>query len=156
MLGLVEFTMEAYQHSGDGAFHMCRINELAVGYSNKYDVRMTQLNHIIPDAEIQAYMNDRKCTTNSDCSYSEQCTTVCDTAKGRCSGHKVRPNLYHICEIIRDYILEDAPVSLSKDLSQLLHRCSLLNVATSEVEHSLLLNDLKSTIWQEISYDKSS
>lgn len=48
--------MDAYQHSSDGTFHLCSISEAGIGYTDKYDVRITSLDHIIPDAEIQAYL----------------------------------------------------------------------------------------------------
>jgi len=157
-VGLLEFTMEAYQHGSEGTFHMCNINESQVGYNDKFDVKILQTADIIPTKELLSMLEGRSCHSDDDCRYSEQCGTEClmtsAVTSGRCGAALLRPSLYYVCKIIEEYVLQDAPSSLSGDMDRLLGRCSQLGKDNekSQVEQSLILNDLKLLLWKRISY----
>ena len=41
MVGLLEFTMDAYQHNADGtSYYMCEVDESRIGFSTTYDVKV--------------------------------------------------------------------------------------------------------------------
>lgn len=155
MVGLLEFTLEAYQHGSDGTFHMCDITLMKVGHTFKYDVMISELAEILSDRELTALLSGMACKKDKDCTYTSQCSTVCDTQKGQCTTDIYRPNLFHVCKIMEEYVLPGVPAKISKELNLLLGRCaqlSLTNSTRTQVEHSLILNELKSILWKEISY----
>lgn len=154
IVGLLEFTMEAYQHGSEGTFHLCSIDETQVGYSNTYDVNILKTANIIPNKELIGMLEGRSCSSRDDCSYTEMCGTDCIAATGKCNSTILRPSLHYVCRIVEEYVLQDAPTDLVFDMDRLLGRCAQLgkDSSTAQVEQSLILNDLKLVLWKRISY----
>ena len=145
--------MDAFQHASDGTYFMCSLSEETVGYSPQYDVKISDGSQILSQQELQMYLGDISCTKDTDCQYSKVCHSWCDSRTSKCSGDISLPTLYHVCQIMGDYLYQGIPSDISMEFRGLLSRCNKLNSKT-ELEHSLVLNDLKSLLWKRISYRK--
>ena len=146
--------MEAYQHASEGTFHMCHIDETQLGYSDKYDVKIYNAADILSTKELVGKLEGLPCSGPQDCHYSDQCATECSKDTKQCTTTIMRPSLFYVCQILEEYVLQDAPNELVQDMDRLLGRCSQLGKddAKSQVEQSLILNDLKLLLWKHISY----
>ncbi|XP_074654046.1 divergent protein kinase domain 1A-like isoform X2 [Tubulanus polymorphus] len=154
-IGLLEFTLEAYQHGADGSFYMCDLGEHTIGYTKNYEARVTNLALTFPRKTLHRYVKRHFCNADADCVYTRQCQTTCDRATRRCSADLVRPNLVYVCQIIERYMFPDVPRGVRGELKVLLDRCKSLNIYARDMQlqHSLLLNELKSLLWKQISSD---
>ncbi len=105
------------------------------------------------DEQKFSFLQGRECSSESDCVFTPHCTTVCDAASKTCSADIVRPNLHLVCQILKEYVLEDSPSQIYPEFVHLVDRCdklSYINYTRTDVEHSLVLNDLKSLLWKQI------
>lgn len=152
VLGLLEFTMEAYQHGADGSFYMCSINNTNVGFTDAYDVKLLDTSKLLSHQDLKAFVGGKNCATNADCAYTLHCTTKCDMRSHTCTTELERPNLHLVCRIVQPYILKNAPLDLHGSLLRILTRCSELSAYLTgvELQHSLVLNDFKSLLWKAI------
>ncbi|KAK2188463.1 hypothetical protein NP493_131g01028 [Ridgeia piscesae] len=152
VLGLLEFTMEAYQHGSDGSFYMCSTNSTNVGFTDAHDVKLLDTSKLLSHQDLRAFVGGKTCATSADCSYTPHCTTRCDTRAHTCTAELERPNLHLVCRIARPYILKNAPSDLHGSLLRILARCSELSAHLTgvELQHSLVLNDFKSLLWKAI------
>ena len=152
VLGLLEFTMEAYQHGSDGSFYMCSTNSTNVGFTDAHDVKLLDTSKLLSHQDLRAFVGGKTCATSADCSYTPHCTTKCDTRAHTCTAELERPNLHLVCRIARPYILKNAPSDLHGSLLRILARCSELSAHLTgvELQHSLVLNDFKSLLWKAI------
>jgi hypothetical protein len=149
-VGLLEFTLDAYQHGSMGAFYMCSVDERSVGYTRKGDVRIRNVGEIVSQQELSDAMAGTPCNDSSTCSYNANCKTVCDN--GHCTTTLLQPDLTHMCSLIGEYILKGAPRLIKGDLLHILDKCSQLrhDQDNLELQHSLILNDLKLLLWKQI------
>ena len=154
MIGLLEFTLEVYQHGSEGSFYLCNSHEGNIGYNTQHDVRIADISKIIAKQEIQAYLSEIECSKHSDCIYTPQCQAMCDMKRNRCMGEVTHPNLRHVCKLINEYLLKNVPPQVKAELVSLLEGCDKLD-SYMEMEHSLIVNDLKSLLWKQISYNKA-
>lgn len=155
MVGLLEFTLEAFQHSSAGAFYFCDTSEANIGYNSKYEMKVMDTANVLPRHELKSRFEGHKCDSEDDCTYSPHCTMVCDTQSSQCTDEIVRPNLYLVCQLMKEYALDDAPGHVYPEFVNLLNRCdklSYINNTRTDMEHSLVLNDLKSLLWKQIDY----
>ena len=153
MVGLLEFTLEAFQHSSAGAFYFCGTSETNIGYNTKYEMKVTDASNILPKHVLKSKFQGQKCDTELDCVYTPHCTAVCDAATHLCSEEIVRPNLHLVCQLMKEYVLDDSPAYVYPEFMNLLNRCdklSYINNTRTDMEHSLVLNDLKSLLWKQI------
>ena len=152
VVGLLEFVMEAYQHGSDGMFFMCGLSEESVGHMQHYDVRVLNVHEILPKATLSAFLSTHECMTDEDCVYTRHCSTTCDTRTHKCTGDVVNPNLKTLCVVLEDYIMINCPKHIKADLRRLVDRCKALDNRSGQVElqHSLILNDLKLLLWKQI------
>ncbi len=65
MVGLLEFTLEAFQHGGAGAFYLCATSEAGVGYNAKFEMKLTDASHVLPRHEVQARLRVSVATSPS-------------------------------------------------------------------------------------------
>jgi len=151
-VGLLEFTLDIYQHHSDGSFYLCDTNETNVGFTKKFDFLMHDMSGVLPQKTLESLLQDLKCTRNKQCSYTEHCRTICNVDEGRCTGQLVRPNLSLICDILKPYLLPNMPKVIRADFLNLIARCvKLWTMAPDfEVQHSLIINDLRSLLWRHI------
>ncbi len=145
--------MDAYQHKMDGGFFLCGLNESTVGYTENYDMVLSDTSKLLPQEQVKNYVKDIVCRTDEDCRFTAHCTTLCDTKTWRCTENLVRPNLVVVCQIIEPYLVPGAPRYLRGDLLNLLDKCQAIHseMANFDVNHSLVLNDLRSLLWRTIS-----
>lgn len=152
-IGLLEFALEAYQHASQTSFHMCNLHPTKIGYSTNYDVRITDLSEVISERELSHYFEQTTCHSHADCQYSHTCQAMCNHETGFCQQELVHPNLYYICQILRPYLSPGLPRDIKGDMGNLWDKCDALSVNNTELElqHSLVLIDLKSVLWKQIS-----
>ena len=135
------------------SFYFCDMTEANSGYNSNYDVKIMEASKILASQELKTQLKDKKCESEKDCVHSEHCTTLCDKKTHSCGEDILRPNLHLVCRMIVEYILEDSPEDVYRELVGLLDRCdklSYLNNTNTDIEHSLVLNDLKSLLWKEM------
>ena len=159
IVGLFEFMQDVYQHNTAGTVYMCGLSEATVGYTKKYDTKITDLSNFVTKTELQAYLSDRMCQSELDCIYSTSCMATCDKSTRKCTGELMYPNLVHACKIVLEYLVPDIPAEFpAQDLRNLVARCLVIqgHMKNAEVEHSLVLNDIKSVLWKYISHKTHS
>ncbi|KAM6962925.1 divergent protein kinase domain 1A [Aplochiton taeniatus] len=158
-IGLLELVEDVF-HGTFGSFLMCDVNAAAgfVGYNDRHDMKLTDARHIVPEATFQAAMRERRCDADEDCLYGADCRTSCDLTKHRCTPEVTRPNLAKACGALKDYILRGVPSDVSEELEKQLYACIALKGSAEqmEMEHSLILNNLKTLLWKKISHTKDS
>ncbi len=153
MVGLMEFTLEAFQHGSAGAFFLCNTSETNIGYNTKFEMKIIDTSQMLPKHFLKTQFEGKTCRTEQDCVFSSHCTTLCDTRTGACSDEILRPNLHLVCQIMKEYVLTDSPSHIYAEFVGLLDRCdnlSYVNNTKTDMEHSLVLNDLKSLLWKQI------
>ncbi|XP_036377817.1 divergent protein kinase domain 1A-like [Megalops cyprinoides] len=156
-IGLLEFVEDIF-HSTFGNFLMCDMSARSFGYNDKHDLKMVDMRKIVPEATFRETMRDRHCETDKDCVYGTDCLTSCDVTKRRCTPEAIRPNLAKACHALKDYLLRGAPSDIREELEKQLYSCLALKGSTEqmEMEHSLILNNLKTLLWKKISHTKDS
>ena len=154
VVGLLEFIMDIYQYQSLGPFYLCSLTDENIGYTKDFDIKMLDVSYILPRNEILAFLWKTPCERDKDCRYTDHCTAVCDTKAKECTDELVRPNLHLVCGLVQPYLLLNVPKHLEQDLNRLLSRCLLLSANSTGfyVEHSIVVNLLKSFLWKQISY----
>jgi len=155
-VGVLEFVEEIYEHENAGALYLCSEDaETMFRFSpdGKYDTRVVDLSGVRTRKQIRAAVEGRACVEDSECRAWEYCVTHCYVDAGKCAADLVRPNLHRACGIIEEYVILGAPPRRFRaELSVLLDRCAAINsTTTQQLEHSLLLNDLRSLLWNHAS-----
>ncbi|KAK1803597.1 hypothetical protein P4O66_021015 [Electrophorus voltai] len=156
-IGLLEFVEEAF-HGAYGSLYMCDGGARAVGYSTSYDCKLADLGGVASEAAVRAFLRGRACRGSDDCTFGRDCSATCDRLARRCNTEVVRPNLAKACALLADFLLFGAPSDLRDDLERQLRTCATLSGLASqmEVHHSLVLSNLKTLLWKEISDTKYS
>ncbi|XP_076836750.1 divergent protein kinase domain 1B [Brachyhypopomus gauderio] len=156
-IGLLEFVEEAF-HGAYGSLYMCDGGGRAVGYSASYDCKLADLGGVASEAAVRAFLRGRTCRGSEDCTFGRDCAATCDRLARRCNTEVVRPNLAKACALLADFLLFGAPGDLREDLERQLRTCATLSGLASqmEVHHSLVLSNLKTLLWKEISDTKYS
>ena len=152
-VGMLEFALDAYQHSSAGSFFMCNINPSKIGYSEHFDVKFYDINEMLSKQEVETYFREQPCTTDSDCYLSKTCASACNSETHKCHSRLFHPNLYYICNMLRPYLKPNLPRAIQGDLGNMWDKCRGLsaNITDIELHHSPVLNDLKSLLWKQIS-----
>ncbi|XP_069497914.1 divergent protein kinase domain 1A isoform X3 [Ambystoma mexicanum] len=156
-IGLLEFVEDIF-HGPYGNFLMCDISANILGYNDKYDFKMADLRKIEPEMNLKELMKDRHCVSDMDCVYGTDCRTVCNTNKMKCTTQVIQPNLAKVCQLLKDYLLQGAPTEIREELEKQMYACIALKVTAHqmEMEHSLILNNLKTLLWKKISHTNDS
>ncbi|XP_041967788.1 divergent protein kinase domain 1A-like [Alosa alosa] len=156
-IGLLELVEDVF-HGTYGSFLMCDVSAAGFGYTERHDLKVVDARRIVPEAAFQEAMRERRCETDADCVYGADCLTTCDLTKRRCTTEVTRPNLAKACGALKDYLLWGAPSDVREELEKQLYACIALKGATEqmEMEHSLILNNLKTLLWKRISHTKDS
>ncbi|XP_041861446.1 divergent protein kinase domain 1A-like [Melanotaenia boesemani] len=156
-IGLLELVEDVF-HGTFGSFLMCDMSAATFGYNVRHDLKVMDAQFILPEAAFQDQIRQKRCDVDEDCLYGADCLTSCDLTKHRCTPEVTRPNLAKACQILKDYILKGAPLDVSEELEKQLYDCIALrgSVDLMEMEHSLVLNNLKTLLWKKISHTKDS
>uniref|UniRef100_A0A672N9I4 Divergent protein kinase domain 1A n=1 Tax=Sinocyclocheilus grahami TaxID=75366 RepID=A0A672N9I4_SINGR len=156
-IGLFELVEDVF-HGTFGSFLMCDISAAGFGYTERHDIKVVDARRIVPEAAFQEVMRERRCEEDSDCMYGRDCLTSCDLTKHRCTTEVTQPNLAKVCSTLKDYLLYGAPSEIKDELEKQLYACIALKGASEqmEMEHSLILNNLKTLLWKKISHTKDS
>uniref|UniRef100_A0A8C0WRR7 FAM69 N-terminal domain-containing protein n=5 Tax=Castor canadensis TaxID=51338 RepID=A0A8C0WRR7_CASCN len=156
-IGLLEFVEDVF-HGPYGNFLMCDTSAKNLGYNDKYDLKMVDMRKIVPETNLKELIKDRHCESDLDCVYGTDCRTSCDQNTMRCTSEVIQPNLAKACQLLKDYLLRGAPNEIREELEKQLYSCIALKVTANqmEMEHSLILNNLKTLLWKKISYTNDS
>ncbi|XP_061321485.1 divergent protein kinase domain 1A isoform X1 [Pezoporus flaviventris] len=156
-IGLLEFVEDIF-HGPYGNFLMCDTSAKNLGYNDKYDLKMIDMRKIVPEMNLKEIIKDRQCESDLDCIYGTDCRTLCDQSKMRCTTEVIQPNLAKACQLLKDYLLRGAPSDIHEELEKQLYLCIALKVTANqmEMEHSLILNNLKTLLWKKISHTNDS
>ncbi|NXC98152.1 FA69A protein, partial [Certhia brachydactyla] len=156
-IGLLEFVEDIF-HGPYGNFLMCDTSAKNLGYNDKYDLKMMDMRKIVPEINLKEIIKDRQCDSDLDCIYGTDCRTLCDQSKMRCTTEVIQPNLAKACQLLKDYLLRGAPSDIHEELEKQLYLCIALKVTANqmEMEHSLILNNLKTLLWKKISHTNDS
>ncbi|XP_040040290.2 divergent protein kinase domain 1A [Gasterosteus aculeatus] len=156
-IGLLELVEDVF-HGAFGSFLMCDVSAASFGYNGRHDLKVMDARYIVPEAVFQEEVRQRRCDADEDCLYGVDCVTSCDLTKHRCTPEVTRPNLAKACEALKDYVLRGAPADVREELEKQLYSCVALKGSTEqmEIEHSLILNNLKTLLWKKISHTKDS
>lgn len=157
VIGLLEFVEDIF-HGPYGNFLMCDISAKNFGYNDKYDLKVVDMRNIVPEMNLKELIKDRPCEVDADCVYGTDCSTVCDQSKKRCTADITQPNLAKICLLVKDYLLRGTPSEIRDELEKQIYSCIALKAATNnmEMQHSLILNNLKALLWKKISHTNDS
>ncbi|KAM8889530.1 divergent protein kinase domain 1A isoform 1-T1 [Synchiropus picturatus] len=156
-IGLLELVEDVF-HGMFGSFVMCDVRAATFGYTDKHDLKVMDARYIVPETIFVEDIRQQKCDVDEDCLYGADCLTSCDLTKHRCTPEVSRPNLAKACVTLKDYILRGAPSDVREELEKQLYACIALRGSTeqTEIEHSLILNNLKTLLWKKISHTKDS
>uniref|UniRef100_A0A7N8YPK7 Divergent protein kinase domain 1Ab n=1 Tax=Mastacembelus armatus TaxID=205130 RepID=A0A7N8YPK7_9TELE len=156
-IGLLELVEDIF-HGPFGSFLMCDVSANTFGYNDRHDLKVMDAQYIVPEAIFQENIRQQRCDVDEDCLYGMDCLTSCDLTKHRCTPEVARPNLAKACEALKHYILRGAPSDVSDELEKQLYACIALKGSAEqmEIEHSLILNNLKTLLWKKISHTKDS
>ncbi|XP_077413678.1 divergent protein kinase domain 1A isoform X1 [Vanacampus margaritifer] len=156
-MGLLELVEDTF-HGTYGSFLICDLAAARFGYTDGHELRLTDARAVVPESQFRRGMRALRCQTDADCVYGADCRTSCDSVEKRCREEPVRPNLAKACSTLKDYLLHGAPSALREELERQLYACIALkgDAGQLNMEHSLLLNNLKALLWRQISHTKDS
>ncbi|KAG9278834.1 protein FAM69A-like [Astyanax mexicanus] len=156
-IGLLELVEDVF-HGPFGSFLMCDMRPGSFGYTDRHDLRLVDGRLVVPEEAFGSTMRLQRCREDGDCVYGVDCRTSCDRAEGHCTPRVSQPNLARACGALKDYLLRGAPAHLRDELEKQLYSCMALRGSAQhmEMEHSLILNNLKTLLWKQISHTKDS
>lgn len=155
-MGLLELVEDIF-HGTYGSFLICDLNAAIFGYTDRYELRLLNNKAVISEEQFRQKMKTVKCQTDSDCAFGADCFSSCDVVDKRCKEEPLKPNLAKACSVLKDYLLRGAPSGLREELERQLYACmALKGSAQMNMEHSLILNNLKALLWRQISHTKDS
>uniref|UniRef100_A0A3B4Z348 Protein FAM69A-like n=1 Tax=Stegastes partitus TaxID=144197 RepID=A0A3B4Z348_9TELE len=156
-MGLLELVEDIF-HGTYGSFLICDLAAAHFGYTSGHELRLTNTRAVVPEDEFRRTMRALKCESDADCVYGVDCQTSCDLSEKRCRAEPVQPNLAKACGTLKDYLLRGAPSGMREELERQLYACMALrgNAGQMNMEHSLILNNLKALLWRQISHTKDS
>lgn len=152
-IGLLELVEDVF-HGTLGSFLLCDMKPGSFGYTEHYELRLLDRRHVVPEEAFRSAMRARTCHEDSDCAYAGDCGASCRRAERRCGAEPSRTNLARACSALDDFLLQGAPASLRDELERQLNACMRLSGSGEkmQMEHSLLLNNLKMLLWKQISH----
>ncbi|XP_061636600.1 divergent protein kinase domain 1A-like [Phyllopteryx taeniolatus] len=156
-IGLLELVEDLF-HGAFGSFLMCDLSAARFGYTGRHDLKVADAGHIVPEATFREAIREQSCEKDTDCVYGVDCFTSCDLTKRRCTPEVAEPNLAKACRALEDYVLSGAPSDIREELEEQLYACMALrgSAERAEIQHSLVLNNLKTLLWKKISHNKDS
>ncbi|XP_065132050.1 divergent protein kinase domain 1A isoform X1 [Paramisgurnus dabryanus] len=156
-IGLLELIEDIF-HGTFGSFLMCDMRASTFGYTDRHDLRLVDGQRVVAEEAFKQAMVLKRCQEDEDCVYGVDCRTSCDLAEHHCTADVAQPNLARACGALKDYLLRGAPYHLQEELEKQLYACIALKGSAEqmEMEHSLILNNLKTLLWKQISHTNDS
>lgn len=156
-IGLLELVEDIF-HGQFGSFLLCDLSAGTFGYTEHYELRLLDARHVVPEEVFRRTMRARQCHRDSDCVYTGACGSTCRLDEGRCDPESSQPNLARACGALADFLLQGAAEELRGELEPQLDACSALKGSSGqiEMEHALMLNNLKMLLWKQISHTNDS
>ncbi|XP_026885650.2 divergent protein kinase domain 1A [Electrophorus electricus] len=156
-IGLLELVEDVF-HGPFGSFLVCDMRAGSFGYTERYDLRLVDGRRVVPEEAFRRAMHLRRCHDDDDCAYGADCRAACNPTEQRCMGQVSQPNLARACGALKDYLLRGVPALVQEELEKQLYACMALQGSAEhmEMEHALILNNLKTLLWKQISHTKDS
>ncbi|XP_051989603.1 divergent protein kinase domain 1A [Xyrauchen texanus] len=156
-IGLLELIEDIF-HGTFGSFLMCDMSASTFGYTDRHDLRLVDGRRVVAEEAFKQAMILQRCEKDEDCVYSVDCRTSCNRAEHHCMAEVAQPNLARACRALKDYLLRGVPFHLQEELEKQLYSCMALKGSAEqmEMEHSLILNNLKTLLWKQISHTNDS
>ncbi|XP_054769992.1 divergent protein kinase domain 1A-like [Lytechinus pictus] len=156
VLGVIEFVEEIIDNPL-GNFLMCSVTPRSIGYTRKHDAKLLNLQDISPEVKVEGELKERMCQTDIDCIYGSNCQSPCDMASHKCQSEVTYPNLYKMCQLLEPVLFNGIPAEIKDKLRLAIDRCKGLRHSgrKMDMEHSLVINDIKGVIWRQISDSNS-
>ncbi|XP_072176822.1 divergent protein kinase domain 1B-like [Diadema setosum] len=156
VLGVIEFVEEIIDNPL-GNFLMCSVTAQSIGYTKAHDAKLLRLEDLYPEVIVEGHLQDRECQVDEDCLYGLNCQTPCGTVNRKCFGEVTYPNLYKMCNLLEPVLFRGVPSAIEEQLRKTFKRCRDLRHSgrKMDMEHSLVINDIKGIIWRQISNAKS-
>ncbi|TST47736.1 Protein FAM69A [Bagarius yarrelli] len=139
-IGLLELVEDVF-HGTFGSFLICDMKPRSFGYTEHFELRLLDGQHVVPEEAFRRVMRERSCREDSDCVYSGECGAFCLRAERRCSLEPSRTNLARACSAMEDFLLQGAPVSLWDELERQLNACMKLTGSAQRSLFCMLLLD---------------
>ncbi|PVD22324.1 hypothetical protein C0Q70_18134 [Pomacea canaliculata] len=150
-VGVLDLIFDIYEEN-HVRFVMCDLQPSIIGHTENYEAQVTDAGRILSSVMLESELSNRTCSHDNQCQYSESCTTMCDTKKQKCSGETIKPTIWQACQLIKDYLLFDAPDNIQPTLEKLLYNCMRLVIYGQSIDmsHTILVTDLKTVLWDHI------
>ena len=152
-LGLMEYASLSMEEA-NAKFYMCDFRPTNFGYTEYFEMKVTNLENIYPESLLGSLLRKKKCVSNSECVVGKFCRSKCNKETRRCMGTILTVDLVKICEIVSEYILYDSPPVAKFDLQRLISKCSKLpeiirNEDTSmlQMKQNLIIDELTQILW---------
>lgn len=152
-LGLLEYASLAMEEA-NAKFYMCDFKPTNFGYTEYFEMKVTNIENIYPEALLMSILRNKKCISNSDCLVGKFCRSKCDRLSRRCTRSILTIDLVKICEVISDYVLYDSPPEVKFDLGRLISKCSklplMINYKSTSMLHlkqNLIMDEMTQILW---------
>lgn len=152
-LGLLEYASISMEEAS-ARFYMCDFKPTNFGYTEYFEMKVTNLENIYPEPSLASLLRKKKCVSNSECVIGKFCRSKCDKNARRCTGTILTVDLVKICEVISEYVLYDSPPGVKFDLGRLISKCSKLpeiirseNISKVNLQQNLIIDELTQTLW---------
>ncbi|XP_071821318.1 divergent protein kinase domain 1A-like [Apostichopus japonicus] len=148
-VSILEF-VEDIQDLFLGNLLLCSLSDASIGLVSE-EASFYNLEWLASETQIREHLKYHPCVSSEDCTYGPNCATQCGPM-GMCISNTTRINLPQTCSILETFITRGAPRTFYPKLKGLVDRCIAMDPARKDIfmKHSLVLNDLKNSLWYEI------
>lgn len=159
-VGLLEYGI-TFSETYNSKFYMCDYVEQCFGYTQLYEVSLVSFENVMSEHMIGNILGQMQCSKDSNCQYRNLCHSLCNKKTGHCTNEVRGPSQTSVCEVLRDYVLFDAPVLVKTKLNDLLKKCDRIGQKIDEsgssselnqlnVRYNTILFDIQELLWDEI------
>lgn len=132
-LGILEFFLDSVSFNpneefGSDSLYLCSPIESSFGNTFINEAKLTRYNEILNGRELQRKLADRYCYSDSDCVYTKECHTKCDTKSNSCTSDLVKPQIVHYCNFLREYLFDNKNATMI--LEPIIEECETLKSFT--------------------------
>lgn len=159
-LGLLEYIYAAME-TDNSKFYMCDFSPKNFGYTQFYEMKVTNVAGIISESFLNHTFIHKFCTEDEDCTHGEICHSTCNKDIRRCNGidDTYVPDLVKVCHMLQDYLLYDMPVKVKYMLSHIVADCIRVgnkiaskSKETIAVDQNIIHDRLNEILWNELKY----
>lgn len=125
-LGILEFFLDAASHNPNDDFspetiYLCSSIESSFGFTFINEAKLINYDFLFSGKELKEKLRDKECSSDSDCFYSDQCTTTCDLNLRKCSHQLSFLQVTIFCEFFQKFI--DSNSELKIQFEPLIKKC---------------------------------